>query len=56
MKLTWQLMKKNNLEIEDNLRSEYDLQSLKIRKFGSKRKSFAQNNDVFKNGCCKDGK
>ncbi|MBD2439134.1 hypothetical protein [Nostoc sp. FACHB-110] len=35
-------MKKDNSEIEDDLRSEYDLKSLKVRKFGSERKSFSQ--------------
>lgn len=33
-------MKKDNLEIEDELRSEYDLKSLRVRKLGSERKSF----------------
>ena len=32
-------MKKDNLE--DNLRSEYDLKSLKVRRMGSGRKNFA---------------
>jgi hypothetical protein len=35
-------MKKDNPEIEDDLRSEYDLKSLRVRNFGSGRKSFAQ--------------
>ena len=34
-------MKKDNLELEDNLRPEYDLKSLKVRKMGSGRKNFA---------------
>lgn len=33
-------MKKDNLESEDELRSEYDLRSLKVRKLGAERKSF----------------
>jgi hypothetical protein len=31
---------KNKPEIEDNLCTEYDLKSLRIRKLGSERKSF----------------
>ena len=34
-------MKKDNLELEDNLRPEYDLKSLKVRKMGFGRKNFA---------------
>jgi hypothetical protein len=33
-------MKKAELEIEDDLRDEYDLKSLRVRKLGSGRKSF----------------
>ncbi len=33
-------MKKDNLDIEDELRSEYDLRSLRVRRLGSGRKSF----------------
>jgi hypothetical protein len=33
-------MKKDNSELEDELRSEYDLKSLRVRKLGSGRKSF----------------
>jgi hypothetical protein len=33
-------MKKVNLELEDDLRAEYDLKSLRVRKLGSGRKSF----------------
>jgi hypothetical protein len=33
-------MKKDNSEQEDELRSEYDLKSLRVRKMGSGRKSF----------------
>jgi hypothetical protein len=33
-------MKKNNSESEDDIRSEYDLKSLKVRKLGTQRKSF----------------
>jgi hypothetical protein len=33
-------MKKDNSELEDELRSEYDLKSLRIRRLGSGRKSF----------------
>ncbi len=32
-------MKKDNVKIEDELRSEYDLMSLKVRKVGPERKS-----------------
>ena len=34
-------MKKDELELEDDLRPEYDLKSLKARKMGSGRKNFA---------------
>ena len=34
-------MPKDNLEIEDDLRPEYDLKSLKVRKMGAGRKTFA---------------
>lgn len=34
-------MKKNNSEIEDTLRSEYDLKQLRVRRLGPGRKSFA---------------
>jgi hypothetical protein len=33
-------MKKDDLELEDDLLPEYDLKSLKVRKLGSGRKSF----------------
>lgn len=33
-------MKKDNLELEDDLRSEYDLKRLRVRKLGAERKSF----------------
>ncbi len=33
-------MKKDNATIEDELRPEYDLMSLKVRKVGPERKSF----------------
>ncbi len=33
-------MKKDNLKMEDELRSEYDLMSLKVRKVGPERKNF----------------
>ncbi|WP_410175972.1 hypothetical protein [Pseudanabaena galeata] len=33
-------MKKADLELEDDLRPEYDLKSLRVRKLGSGRKSF----------------
>lgn len=33
-------MKQDNSEIEDELRSEYDLKSLRVRRSGSGRKSF----------------
>lgn len=35
-------MKKDKSEIEDDLRAEYDLKSLRIRQLGSGRKSFAK--------------
>lgn len=34
-------MKKDNLELDDDLRPEYDLTSLKVRKMGAGRKNFA---------------
>ena len=34
-------MKKDQPELEDELRSEYDLRSLRVRKLGSARKSFS---------------
>jgi hypothetical protein len=33
-------MKRDNAEMEDDLRTEYDLKSLRVRKLGSGRKSF----------------
>jgi hypothetical protein len=33
-------MKKDELELDDDLRPEYDLKSLRVRKLGSGRKSF----------------
>lgn len=33
-------MKRDKLEMEDELRSEYDLKNLRVRKLGSGRKSF----------------
>jgi hypothetical protein len=33
-------MKKDNSELEDELRPEYDLKSLRVRKLGPERKSF----------------
>jgi hypothetical protein len=33
-------MKRNNSEMEDDLRAEYDLKSLRVRRLGSGRKSF----------------
>ncbi|MBD2296294.1 hypothetical protein H6G06_23130 [Anabaena sphaerica FACHB-251] len=35
-------MNKDNLEIEDDLRPEYDLKSLRVRKLGAERKSFGE--------------
>ncbi|WP_442944200.1 hypothetical protein [Nostoc sp.] len=35
-------MKKGKPEMEDELRSEYDLKSLRVRKFGPERKSFGK--------------
>ncbi|MBD2454599.1 hypothetical protein H6G80_10960 [Nostoc sp. FACHB-87] len=40
-------MKKDKPEIEDDLRAEYDLKSLRVRKLGSERKSFAQTIDIL---------
>jgi hypothetical protein len=34
-------MQKDDLELEDDLRSEYDLKRLKVRKMGAGRKNFA---------------
>jgi hypothetical protein len=34
-------MKRDEAEMEDDLRTEYDLKSLRVRKLGSDRKSFA---------------
>jgi hypothetical protein len=34
-------MKKDYSELEDNLRSEYDLKRVRIRRLGSRRKSFS---------------
>ena len=34
-------MKKDELEMEDELRPEYDLKSMRVRKLGSGRRSFA---------------
>jgi hypothetical protein len=33
-------MKRNKPDMEDDLRAEYDLKSLRVRKLGSERKSF----------------
>ncbi|MGB5634545.1 MAG: hypothetical protein WBM86_17430 [Waterburya sp.] len=33
-------MKKDKSEMSDDLRAEYDLKNLRVRRFGSKRKSF----------------
>jgi hypothetical protein len=33
-------MKKDDLELEDELRPEYDLKSLRVKSFGSRRKDF----------------
>ncbi|MBD2597403.1 hypothetical protein H6G74_24220 [Nostoc spongiaeforme FACHB-130] len=35
-------MNKHKVEIADDLRSEYNLKILRVRKFGSERKSFTQ--------------
>lgn len=35
-------MKKVKSEMEDDLRSEYDLKSLRVRRLGSRRKSFGR--------------
>ena len=34
-------MKKDNLQMEDDLRPEYNLKNLRVRRLGSERKSFA---------------
>ena len=39
----------NKIEMEDELRSEYDLKSLQVRKVGSGRKSFGDGS--FRTGC-----
>lgn len=36
----WRAIDKDELEMEDGLRSEYDLKSLRVRRLGSGRKSF----------------
>jgi hypothetical protein len=33
-------MKKDSSELEDEMRSEYDLKTLRVRKFGPRRKNF----------------
>jgi hypothetical protein len=38
-------MKKDDLELEDDLLPEYDLKSLRVRKLGSGRKSFGSEAD-----------
>ena len=35
-------MKRDELEMEDDLRTEYDLKSLRVRRLGSGRKSFGE--------------
>jgi hypothetical protein len=40
-KLREKCMKKDELDLEDDLRPEYDLQSLKVRRMGAGRKNFA---------------
>ncbi len=35
-------MKRDKLEMEDDLRTEYDLQSLRVRRLGPGRKSFGE--------------
>lgn len=35
-------MKRDELDVEDELRSEYDLKSLRVRRLGSGRKSFGE--------------
>ncbi|MFQ3612526.1 MAG: hypothetical protein SNJ68_02275 [Cyanobacteriota bacterium] len=35
-------MKRNKSEMEDDLRAEYDLKSLRVRKLGSGRRSFGE--------------
>jgi hypothetical protein len=39
-------MKKDDLELEDDLLPEYDLKSLRVRKLGSGRKSFSSEADA----------
>jgi hypothetical protein len=39
-------MKKDDLELEDDLLPEYDLKSLRVRKLGSGRKSFGSEADA----------
>jgi len=38
-------MKKAESELDDDLRAEYDLKSLRVRKLGSGRKSFSGSSD-----------
>jgi hypothetical protein len=41
LKLREKRMKKDELALEDDLRPEYDLKSLKVRRMGAGRKNFA---------------
>jgi hypothetical protein len=40
--MKYEMKMKNKPEIEDDLCSEYDLKSLRVRKFGFERENFAQ--------------
>lgn len=42
------LMKKDNSDLEDTLRSEYDLKQLRVRRLGPGRKSFAPSTEVYR--------
>jgi hypothetical protein len=46
-------MKKDNVKMEDELRPEYDLMSLKVRKVGPERKSFFGTYSTFRIRCSK---
>ena len=46
-------MQKTETEMDDELRPEYDLRDLRVRKVGSKRKGFSGATiDLVRVGCC----
>lgn len=44
------MTKKDNIERDDDLRSEYDIKDLKVRKVGSERKELAVNVELLMHG------